>query len=190
MAKKGTAPHRPKNQSASFDGLKENFKSRLLRLIQASEGRIWLVSGYRSVERQTQLWNAAVKKYGSAAAARKWVAPPGKSNHNHGVAADLAGDLALAKRLAPQFGLHFPMDWEPWHIEPLSHDHEDAEAWTVGPNGETAQQDRHDLKYQMTAFMDILERGPDAPVAPSAPAAPAGPASTINPDDLIPQEGL
>lgn len=50
-----------------------------------------IVSAYRSVEHQTRLWNQKLKETGgNAALARKWVAPPGKSNHNRGLAIDLA----------------------------------------------------------------------------------------------------
>lgn len=152
----------------SWDGLNEDFASRLRRLIQASDGKVSLGSGYRSVERQQQLWNAAVKKYGSEAAARKWVAPPGKSNHNHGVAGDLQGDLDLAHRLAPLYGLYFPMKHEPWHIEPVgTAEHDNPDAYTVGPNGVGQDVNRHDLTFQMANLIDILEGG--IPIA-GAPA--------------------
>ena len=36
-------------------------------------------SGYRSVEKQKQLWEQALKKHGTPEKARKWVAPPGGS---------------------------------------------------------------------------------------------------------------
>ncbi len=125
---------------ADFEGLNPVFSDALQRLIAASGGRIRLESGYRSVETQTRLWNDALAKYGSVEAARKWVAPPGKSNHNKGAAGDLAGDLELAHQLAPQFGLSFPMSWEPWHIEMAStRQHADKEAYTdVGPNPKDA----------------------------------------------------
>ena len=99
-------------------GLDPAFAAKIKQLIAISGGRITIKSGYRSVERQTELWNAAVRKYGKNGA-RKWVAPPGKSNHNHGIAVDLGGDLKLAHRLAPQLGLRFPMGHEPWHVEPV-----------------------------------------------------------------------
>lgn len=99
------------------EGLNPQFMTPLEAMIQASGGRIWINSGYRSEERQAQLYQGAVAKYG-AANAGKYVAPPGHSNHNFGLAADLGGDLELAHQLAPQFGLVFPMSWEPWHIEP------------------------------------------------------------------------
>lgn len=89
-----------------------------------------ILSGTRSVERQTALWNDALKKYGSAAAARKWVAPPGKSKHNSGEAADLSWNgkslkhapkevIAWVHENAAQFGLHFPLANENWHVEPV-----------------------------------------------------------------------
>lgn len=76
----------------------------------------------RDVARQGQLWNQAVAKYGSEAAARKWVAPPGRSNHNKGQAADLQYASADARKWAhenaPKFGLAFPLGNENWHVEP------------------------------------------------------------------------
>lgn len=78
-------------------------------------------SGYRSPEKQAQLWQEALTKYGSPEAARKWVAPPGKSNHNHGTAADLKYLAPAAQQWvhsnAANYGLAFPLSNEPWHIE-------------------------------------------------------------------------
>lgn len=113
------APTGGANQPASGtlpQGLDPAFSTALDRLLAAVPG-LSVNSGYRTVERQRQLWEAAVRKYGSEAAARKWVAPPGRSRHNMGVAADLAGPLDQAAQLAPQFGLYRPMSWEPWHFE-------------------------------------------------------------------------
>lgn len=88
-----------------------------------------VISGYRSVQRQSELFQNAVKKYGSEAAARKWVARPGGSMHNHGEAVDLAGESTDIKGFnnslagkwvhanAEKYGLYFPMGHEPWHIE-------------------------------------------------------------------------
>lgn len=115
-------------------GLDASFAAQLKALIAASGGKVKLMSGYRTPERQEMLFAAAVKKYGSAAAASKWVAPPGKSNHNKGLAADLGGDLALAAKLAPQFGLYRPMTHEPWHFEPIGHRGDD-EAYTPTDDG-------------------------------------------------------
>lgn len=87
------------------------------KLLAAAGGKVKVVSGKRSSQRQAQLWNNALKKYGSEKAARKWVAPPGRSRHESGLASDLGGDLNLAAKLAAQFGLYRPMAHEPWHFE-------------------------------------------------------------------------
>jgi hypothetical protein len=85
------------------------------------------VSTYRSVEQQRYLWEQALKKYGSPAAARKWVAPPGKSRHNSGQAIDLYMYRNGKKipqsefdQIVAQAGMYRPMSWETWHIEPVS----------------------------------------------------------------------
>lgn len=114
------APTGGANQPAAGalpQGLDSAFQTAINQLIAASGGKVWINSGYRSPERQAELFAAAVKKYGSEAAARKWVAPPGRSRHNMGIAADLGGDMNLAASLAPQFGLYRPMDYEPRHWE-------------------------------------------------------------------------
>lgn len=86
-----------------------------------------VVSSYRSVEQQTYLWEQALKKYGNATAARKWVAPPGKSRHNFGKAIDIYmyrnGKQIPQKEfdeIVKLAGMYRPMSWEGWHIEPLS----------------------------------------------------------------------
>lgn len=91
------------------------------QLLKAMGGKVKIVSGKRSVARQQQLWNAALKKYGSPERARKWVAPPGRSKHQTGEAYDLgyadAATRALVHKKAAEFGLHFPLAHEPWHVE-------------------------------------------------------------------------
>ena len=152
--------------AATLDGLEEDFRRRLEALVAASGGKVTIRSGYRSVEEQQRLWDNAVKKYGSPEAARKWVAPPGKSNHNKGFAVDLGGDLRLAAQLAPQFGLYFPMKHEPWHIEPVGSRTADShEAWTANPSGEP-NGDAHDVGFQLATFMRALStdtEGVDSP---------------------------
>lgn len=115
------------------DGLSESFAANLNAMFEDAPPEIraglQIGSGYRSVERQQQLWDAAVVKYGSEAAARKWVAPPGRSQHNHGNAVDIwYNGVRLDKAPAEvkewvhanagAYGLRFPMSWEAWHIEP------------------------------------------------------------------------
>ena len=88
-------------------------------LIKASAGRVRLVSGYRSTERQSELWADAVAKYGDPEVADNWVAPPGRSMHERGLAVDLGGDLELAVHVIDELGLPLwrPLAHEPWHFE-------------------------------------------------------------------------
>ena len=89
------------------------------RLIAAAGGRIQVTSAARSTAEQARLWQEALAKYGSAEAADDWVAPPGHSMHERGLAVDLSGDLSLAVELVDRLRLPLwrPMDHEPWHFE-------------------------------------------------------------------------
>lgn len=109
---------------AYLAGLEPEFRSRLEAFIAAASeqgGKIAITSATRSIERQAQLWKAAVQKYGSEDAARKWVAPPGKSMHNVGGAADLSYETEAVKAWAHEnaaaYGLVFRLKNEDWHIE-------------------------------------------------------------------------
>lgn len=171
-----------------FEGLDPMFSSNLQRLVAASGGRVWITSGFRSVERQQQLWNAAVAKYGSEAAARKWVAPPGRSHHNHGIAADLGFANAGARQWvhdnASRFGLYFPMEWEPWHIEPAgqaARGNRDAYTTPPGdllnPTDQAQGGDPYDIGTQVGRLMSLVTsvdvgeaaRGPDVAGAMASP---------------------
>jgi hypothetical protein len=121
---------------AQATGMDPGFQSAIDAMIAASNGRLYIVSGYRSPEEQAVLYANAVKKYGPEGAG-KWVAPPGRSNHGRGIAVDLGGDTALAHELAPRFGLVFPMSWEPWHVEPVhARDNAHPQAYTDPPPGQ------------------------------------------------------
>tara|TARA_B100000900_G_C20591598_1_gene721836 strand:- start:132 stop:827 length:696 start_codon:yes stop_codon:yes gene_type:complete len=92
-----------------------------------------VVSGFRTYEHQDRLFQKALKKYGSVSAARKWVAPPGKSAHNTGYTFDLylGGPIKseavnqirrdpaykyMRDVLAPKYNIA-PYQKEPWHWE-------------------------------------------------------------------------
>lgn len=115
----------PGKDAAHVTGMNSAFRSNLEKMFAAIPkelaGQISINSGWRSVERQQQIWQAALEKYGSVAEARKWAAPPGKSQHNDGEAADLGykSDAARqwAQANASKFGLTFPLANENWHIE-------------------------------------------------------------------------
>jgi len=136
-------------------GLTADFSQRLTQMILDARSQgidLGVGSGYRSYEKQKRLWEQALKKYGSPEKARKWVAPPGGSFHNKGLAVDLhSSGNALGKEKnakatewahanAKKYGLHFRMGHEPWHIEPIEktksssekeneHDHSDQEEY-------------------------------------------------------------
>lgn len=88
-------------------------------LVRAARGAVWVVSGWRSHDDQESLWAHAVAEHGSPEAADDWVARPGTSMHERGLAVDLGGDLALARRLIAdlQLPLTAPLPNEPWHFE-------------------------------------------------------------------------
>lgn len=123
---------RTDKDSSHIAGLTDVFSVKLSRFFQAAppeiRDRLGIYSGARSNERQAELWQEALKKYGSVEEARRWVAPPGKSEHNSGNAADLAFDGQSLKNAPPEvvkwvhenaekYGLKFPLGNENWHIE-------------------------------------------------------------------------
>jgi len=115
----------------SFTGLDQDFAARVYAMTQAAHAAgvpLQITSAYRSPEVQARLYAAALEKYGSPEKARKWVAPPGRSQHNHGTAVDFAVDGALLRDAnhpaaqwiaanAAKYGLDVPMSWEPWQVE-------------------------------------------------------------------------
>lgn len=118
----------------SFTGMSPDMQSRLWDFLQAADADLGpglqVYSGYRSPELQGQLFQNALETYGSEQEARKWVAPPGRSRHNTGEAADLKYNGVRIDRLpenhpvriwlqenTSKFGLDRPMSWEPWQVE-------------------------------------------------------------------------
>jgi hypothetical protein len=95
--------------------LQPEFACRLSRFLTAYPHCI--VSGWRSVESQQKLWDEALLKYGTEAEARKYVAPPGKSRHNTGLAADVCPLSPAAKSALSGFNLYIRLEYEPWHVE-------------------------------------------------------------------------
>lgn len=118
----------------SFTGLRPEMQERVAAMLQAAEqelgpGALRITSAYRSPELQAQLYESALERYGSEAEARRWVAPPGRSQHNFGTAVDFADEgggllrdpnsreAQWLRENAARFGLAVPMDWEPWQVE-------------------------------------------------------------------------
>ena len=105
----------------STQGLDPRLESAVNELVRASGGAVRVVSGWRSRDEQEILWSHALARYGSPEAADDWVAPPGSSMHERGLAVDLGGDLVLATRLVAELGLplYRPLANEAWHFELL-----------------------------------------------------------------------
>lgn len=105
---------------AGGKGLDPDFDNRLQTLIRDSGGKVKIGSGYRSYNEQARLY----ARYKAGVKGQAPAAPPGKSKHNHGLAADLVytdkAARAWVQANAAKYGLYFPMSYEPWHIEPLS----------------------------------------------------------------------
>jgi len=136
----------------SFNAMTPGMQDGLYEMLEAAEaelgGKLQVYSGYRSEELQNQLFQDALKKYGSTSAARKWVAPPGLSRHNSGQAADLKFNGVRLDQASPEvqnwvrenakrFGLAVPMSWEPWQVEEAGARSGDIPS-TVGPTREAA----------------------------------------------------
>ncbi len=93
------------------------FDQRLLTFLNDNPYGVGIRSLDRSVDQQAQLY-ARYQQQGGAP-----VAPPGRSNHNKGLAADLSYEdpraTAWARANAGRYGLNFPLKSENWHVEPM-----------------------------------------------------------------------
>ncbi|TXL57413.1 M15 family metallopeptidase [Aeromicrobium terrae] len=78
-----------------------------------------ITSGWRSPEYQDQLLREAVGKYGSVAAASRWVAAPDKSAHVSGDAVDVSSNRAAQwlQRHGARYGLCRTYGNEVWHFQ-------------------------------------------------------------------------
>lgn len=110
---------RPRPGAVDVSDLHPALAEAVGRLLSETGGSVHVVSGYRDPERQAELWADALARYDDPERADDWVAPPGTSMHERGLAVDLGGDLELAARIIARLGLplHRPLDHEPWHFE-------------------------------------------------------------------------
>ena len=111
-----------------FAKLQPFFQERLIkaaRMYKSKYGKkMRIQSAYRSPAYQAKLFQNALNKYGSYGKARHHVAPPGRSRHNVGLAADInmagiQGNQLASAGILNACGLWRPMGWENWHVEPV-----------------------------------------------------------------------
>jgi hypothetical protein len=109
----------PASLSASTEGLHPLLAASVDKLLAHAGGAVGLVSGYRSSSEQAQLWREALARFGDPEVADDWVAQPGTSMHERGLAVDLGGDTELAAYLVDELDLPLwrPLANEPWHFE-------------------------------------------------------------------------
>lgn len=160
-------------ESPHWAGIHPLLRERIRALVAASGGRVFLVSGFRTREQQADLYRRKPHL----------AAPPGKSNHEDGLAVDLGGDLNWVQQNAATFGLRQPMSWEPWHWE-LAGQVANAppEAYTTPPDGHHAPQSpeaHKSLSFQVANLAAILDKDIGEQFGMSVPTWTSGP---ITPD--------
>lgn len=128
---KKTATLNDIKSNPKFQKLHPQLRDRLAKLMVASGGRVGFGGGWRSSSEQKSLflsrytptdevtdiqWNGQYYKHTSGDPA----APPGRSMHEIGLAADLTGDMAWLRENAHRFGLkHFGnVNGEDYHVQP------------------------------------------------------------------------
>lgn len=152
----------------SLSGLNPDFNTALVNMFAAApedvRNQLRITSGFRSPEVQKRLYDEAVQKYGSPEAARKWVAPPGRSQHGHGHAIDLnyANDAARewAHANAAAHGLAFPLKHENWHLELANARGQGGQPAPAGMPQGTAVAGMPGQPEQQAAAMALIGGGP------------------------------
>lgn len=116
---------------SGISGTHPEFSRRLQAFLndaQANGYKITITSGYRAYSHQYNLWKNSTR---ACSERSKWVACPGGSRHNFGIAADLSFDgtsckggwncnsaATWAHSNASKYNLKFRLSHEAWHIEP------------------------------------------------------------------------
>lgn len=141
-------------QWGSFKNLHPTMQQRLVKLMVASGGRVGFGGGVRSsadqramflsrytptTEKTDIFWDGKYWKHTSGAPA----APPGRSMHEIGLAADMVGDMGWLEANSSKFGLKnfSQVNGEPWHLQPAelpngrSAYEKGGAAWGKGPAG-------------------------------------------------------
>ena len=175
--------------SNTFKGLHPKMQERVRGLIEASGGKVGLGQGLRDPKQQLQMFlNRHVEdsngKYSYNG--KRWrrlpgmaaAAPPGRSMHEIGLAADMIGDMGWVRDNAARFDLQTfeNVNNEPWHVQPTElprgrSSYQKNPAWGMPPWGDSGG----------TATADT---GPGGATATSS--APLTPALRVRPGDSGP----
>lgn len=125
-------------QASSFKKLHPTMQQRITKMVIASGGRVGFGGGYRDTGAQEQMFRSRYSVVSDADAIKRkdydyfwdgkyWkhtsgapAAPPGRSMHEIGLAADMTGDMDWIVANAAKFGLkHFKdVNGEAWHVQP------------------------------------------------------------------------
>lgn len=119
---------REKSRGSAQSGYNKYFYEQLQKLVNdaRAQGHIVMPSStesgaWRPYEKQQYFWNCY--QTGSCNNGNL-AAHPGTSNHGWGIASDLSysglGTIEWAHSHAKDYGLHFPISSENWHIEPIN----------------------------------------------------------------------
>ncbi len=116
----------------NFTGMHPTMQERVRALMEDSGGKVGWGQGVRTPQQQLQLflerhspdpkgkitWNGQTYSRNPGVAA---AVPPGRSMHEVGLAADMAGDFAWLGNNVGRFGLmtFADVNKEPWHVQPV-----------------------------------------------------------------------
>lgn len=117
--------------SRTFAGMHPDMQVRVRGLIEESEGKVGLGQGLRDPKQQLQMFlnrHVLDASGGISYDGKRWrrlsgkapAAPPGKSMHEIGLAADMTGDMGWIRDNGARFNLQTfeKVNNEPWHVQP------------------------------------------------------------------------
>jgi peptidoglycan hydrolase-like protein with peptidoglycan-binding domain len=186
--------------SRTFGGMHPTMQERVRNLIEASGGRVGLGQGLRDPKQQLQMFLARhVADAGGDITydGQRWrrlpgkapAAPPGRSMHEIGLAADMTGDMGWVRDNVAQFGLQTfeKVNNEPWHVQPVElprgrSSYERNAVWGLPPWGATPAARPADDAGGSTGMVTSSE-----PLTPALQARPGdtGPAVLVLTEALI-----
>jgi hypothetical protein len=118
-----------KSSDVNLSNVNPHLLGRLSALAAINNKQIVVVSGFRSSEKQQELYDGYINhKPGYNKAAK-----PGTSNHEKGLAVDIEGwATSLPESTFIKFGLHRPVTGENWHVELLDGGLSETETTMLG----------------------------------------------------------